>query len=157
MNRQTILAAGGIVFRDHGRLLVAVVQLRKYRHWVLPKGKLKRKERARTAAKREVLEETGHKVELQEFLGAISYETNGRPKVVQFWRMQAVGNPVRDPASDIKEVRWLSIKKAVKTLTYPREQIFLHNAMAPLRRRLRKPNGVWKVSSLLTRKRRKRS
>jgi len=154
MNRRTILAAGGIVFRGNGRLLVAVVQLRKYRHWVLPKGKLKRNEKARAAARREVLEETGHKVAMQEFLGAISYETSGKPKIVQFWRMQAVGSPVRDPASDIKEVRWLSIKKAVETLTYPREQIFLRSVLTPSSRPQRRPNGVWKVGSWLMRKHR---
>ncbi len=129
MRARITLAAGGIVLRDKGRLEIAVVQLRKYPHWVLPKGKLKRNERPRSAAKREVIEETGHKVTVQEFLGTLAYESSGRSKVVQFWRMKANGAAVRDPASDIREVRWLSIKKALMTLTLPREQIFLRHAL----------------------------
>jgi 8-oxo-dGTP diphosphatase len=127
------LAAGGIVFRKKRRAEIAVVQLRKYPHWVLPKGKLKRNEKPRSAAKREVVEETGHKVRVREFLGAIAYESSGRPKVVQFWRMQANKAAIQDPASDIREVRWLSVKKALATLSLPREQIFLRHALAPSR------------------------
>ncbi len=139
MNR-TIHAAGGIVFRRSSKLEVAIVQLSKYRQWVLPKGKLKRNEKARQAAKREVLEETGHKVEVNEFLGVLSYESRGKAKIVRFWRMQALGSAVRAPASDIKEVRWLSLKRAMQTLTHPHEQIFLQHAAAskPLPRRRKK-------------------
>ncbi len=144
MRGRLTLAAGGIVLRDKGRLEIAVVQLRKYPHWVLPKGKLKRNEKPRSAARREVIEETGHKVTVQEFLGTLAYESSGRSKVVQFWRMKVNGGAVRDPASDIREVRWLSIKKALVTLTLPREQIFLRHALVatsqkkrPRRKRLR--------------------
>ena len=144
MSGRVILAAGGIVFRKKKRPEIAVVQLRKYPHWVLPKGKLKRNEKPRSAAKREVVEETGHNVSVQEFLGAIAYESSGRSKVVQFWRMKADGDAIRGPASDIREVRWLSVKKALETLSLPREQIFLRHALAPaetkkrtLRKRLR--------------------
>jgi len=131
MSGRVILAAGGIVFRKKRRPEIAVVQLRKYPHWVLPKGKLKRNEKPRSAAKREVVEETGHNVSVQEFLGAIAYESSGGAKVVQFWRMKADGESVRGLASDIREVRWLSVKKALETLSLPREQIFLRHALAP--------------------------
>ena len=77
------------------------------------------------------MEETGHKVTVQEFLGAIAYESSGRSKVVQFWRMKADGETVQGLASDIREIRWLSVKKALATLSLPREQIFLRHALAP--------------------------
>ena len=145
MRGRVILAAGGIVFRKKRRPEIAVVQLRKYPHWVLPKGKLKRNEKPRSAAIREVVEETGHKVTVQEFLGAIAYESSGRSKVVQFWRMKADGEALRGPASDIREVRWLSVKKALETLSLPREQIFLRHALAPVetkkRTRRKRLNG----------------
>jgi 8-oxo-dGTP diphosphatase len=131
MRARVILAAGGIVFRGNRRGQIAVVQLRKYPHWVLPKGKLKRNEKWRSAAKREVLEETGHKVDVREFLGTMAYESSGRSKIVQFWRMQAVGTAVQDPASDIRAVRWLTVKKALQMLTFPREQIFLRHVLSP--------------------------
>jgi len=145
MSGRVILAAGGVVFRKKKRPEIAVVQLRKYPHWVLPKGKLKRNEKPRSAAKREVVEETGHNVSVQEFLGAIAYESSGGAKVVQFWRMKADGESVRGLASDIREVRWLSVKKALETLSLPREQIFLRHALAPVetkkRTRRKRLNG----------------
>ena len=58
--RAPIQAAGGIVLRGDRRPQFAVVQLRKLGAWVLPKGKLAADEDAMAAARREVLEETGH-------------------------------------------------------------------------------------------------
>ena len=58
--RAPILAAGGIVLQEGSRPRIAIVRLRKQKIWVLPKGKLYPGERALAAAKREVLEETGH-------------------------------------------------------------------------------------------------
>ena len=103
MTQTPILAAGGIVFRGGLKPLIAVVQRRKDNDWVLPKGKLKRRERAITAARREVIEETGHNVLVREYLGAISYDVGGRPKVVQFWRMEAAG-PIGEVMREIKSV-----------------------------------------------------
>ena len=119
-----ILAAGGIVLRGSFRPHVAIVRLRRDKAWVLPKGKLYPSERALTAAKREVVEE-GYEVSVHEFLGSMSYPVAGRIKIVQFWHMQAVGGPVREPAYEIKTVKWLPLKLAIKTLTRVHERIFL--------------------------------
>ena len=97
MARTPIYAAGGIVVRGHARPLIAVVQRSKDDAWVLPRGKLKRNENPVVGARREVVEETGHRVRVYEFLGAITYRARGRPKIVQFWRMQAYKWPSRDP------------------------------------------------------------
>lgn len=122
-----ILAAGGIVVRGIRKPLIAVVQRRKDDKWFLPKGKLKRREKAIAAARREVMEETGHDVEVHEFLGAISYEVRGKPKLVQFWRMQAVSGPTRDLMDDIKAVDWLPLQAAISRLEHPLERLFLRN------------------------------
>ena len=73
MARKTIYAAGGIVVRGGARPLIAVVQRSKDERWVLPRGKLKRDENPLAGARREVVEETGHRVQVHEFLGAITY------------------------------------------------------------------------------------
>jgi len=52
--RSPILAAGGVVLRSSREPLIAVVQLRKYNDWVLPKGKINDDESALAAARREV-------------------------------------------------------------------------------------------------------
>lgn len=123
-----IQAAGGVVMRGGSRRpLFAVVRRRKDDRWVLPRGKLKRDERPIAGAKREVFEETGHRVRVHEFLGAITYNTRGKAKVVQYWRMQADEHPVREPMEDIKRVDWLSLSAAIKKLNHPMERLFLRN------------------------------
>jgi 8-oxo-dGTP diphosphatase len=127
MARAPIFGAGGIVVRDGNEALIAIVQRRKDDEWVLPKGKLKRHESPVAAAEREVMEETGQDVVVGEFLGAVSYRVGRRPKVVQFWRMQARDHPARKLAKDIKAVRWLPLEAAIGKLTDPLEQVFLRN------------------------------
>jgi 8-oxo-dGTP diphosphatase len=127
MARTPILAAGGIVFRGGRRRLVAVVQRRKDNGWVLPKGKIKRKERAIAAARREVLEETGQSVFVHDFLGVVSYTVGGRPKIVQFWKMEAIGGRTAKLTGDVKAVEWLPPASAIKRLSRPIERAFLQN------------------------------
>jgi 8-oxo-dGTP diphosphatase len=120
-----ILAAGGIVLRHGARPLIAIVQRRKDNRWVLPKGKLKRRESTAAAAKREAIEETGQNVRVHEFLGAITYESRSKPKVTHFWRMQTHDGSSRELTRDIKAVEWLSLSDAIERLTHPLEQTFL--------------------------------
>ena len=126
--------------RNGKRPLIAVVQRAKDELWVLPRGKLKSNESAMAGARREVIEETGHRVRVREFVGAITYRARGRPKVVQFWRMQAEVKPSRDVMKDIMAVEWLPLSSAVRRLSYPLEKLFLSNVgrMALRRRRLRR-------------------
>jgi 8-oxo-dGTP diphosphatase len=124
-SRIPILAAGGIVLRNSPLPEFAVVQSRKTDTWGLPKGKLAAGEDAMAAARREVLEETGCRVTVHEFLGALAYEASGRPKVIQFWRMEAVGHPVGYLMHDVKAVRWLALEDAINRLSHLREQVFL--------------------------------
>ncbi len=125
--------------RNGKRPLIAVVQRAKDELWVLPRGKLKSNESAMAGARREVIEETGHRVRVREFVGAITYRARGRPKVVQFWRMQAEVKPSRDVMKDIMAVEWLPLSAAVRRLSYPLEKLFLSNVgrMALRQRRLR--------------------
>jgi 8-oxo-dGTP diphosphatase len=142
-HRAPVLAAGGIVVADGPQPLIAIVRLRKNRAWVLPKGKLKPGEDAAAAARREVLEETGHDVLLHEFLGTMSQASGRRLKIVQFWRMQAGGAPVRELMRDVKAVRWLPLQQAIEALTDAHEQAFLAQvgpaALAAAARSAREP------------------
>ena len=127
MARTPVLAAGGIVLRREAPPRFAVVRLRKRNEWVLPKGKLDDGETPRDAAEREVLEETGHDVEVHEFLGTLVYDSGGRSKVVHYWRMDAGGKPVRALMSDIREVDWLPLDEALDRLSRGYERAFLEN------------------------------
>jgi 8-oxo-dGTP diphosphatase len=125
---EVVLAAGGIVVRDAPEPLIAIVQLRKDKAWVLPKGKLRPNEEALAAARREVMEETGHEVSIHQFLGSMSHASRGRLKVVQFWHMRAAGEPARKLMDDVKAVKWLPLDSAISSLTHTEEKVFLANA-----------------------------
>jgi 8-oxo-dGTP diphosphatase len=127
MANKIIQAAGGIVVRRGARRRFAVVQRSKDGLWVLPRGKLKRNERAIVGAQREVAEETGCRVHVREFLGAITYRAHGRSKIVQFWRMDAGFRPIREVTKDVAAVKWLPLAAAVRKLNFPLEKLFLSN------------------------------
>ncbi len=125
MARTPVLAAGGIVLRRESTPLIAVVRLRKRNEWVLPKGKLDDGETPRDAARREVLEETGHEVAVHEFLGTLVYESGGGHKVVHYWRMEAGAAPAHGLMNDVKAVDWLPFDAAVERLSRAYERAFL--------------------------------
>jgi 8-oxo-dGTP diphosphatase len=127
MAREPVLAAGGIVMRREQPPLVAVVRLRKRDEWVLPKGKLDDGETPRAAARREVLEETGHNVTVHEFLGTLVYESGGRSKVVHYWRMEAGDEQAYELMHDVRAVDWLPLDAAVARLSRGYERAFLEN------------------------------
>lgn len=128
--------------REGARALVAIVQRSKDDAWVLPRGKLKRDESPIAGAHREVVEETGHRVRVHEFLGAITYRARGRSKVVQFWRMEARTKPSHELMADIVAVEWLPLEAAIRRLSYPLEKLFLRN-VGPhvIARRKQKPRS----------------
>jgi 8-oxo-dGTP diphosphatase len=127
MARAPVLAAGGVVTRGDAKPRIAIVRRRKDNNWVLPRGKLKRKEKAILGAEREVVEETGYKVRVHEFIGAIAYSAHGKPKVVQFWRMRAGSAPKHEITRDIKAVKWLPLDLAIKKLHFPLEKLLLRS------------------------------
>lgn len=163
MARKPTHSAGGVVVRKGARRLIAVVQRSKDGQWVLPRGKLKRNENARAGARREAAEETGHKVSVHDFLGAIVYRAQGGPKLVQFWHMRAGKTARRAPLRDIAAVAWLPLPRAVKRLSYPLERLFLQGVASDLtpKKKKRPPKGRKKKSnsksrSVSSRARRKR-
>jgi 8-oxo-dGTP diphosphatase len=160
MAKESVLAAGGIVLRREQPPLVAVVRLRKRDEWVLPKGKLNDGETARAAARREVLEETGHNVTVHEFVGTLVYESGGRSKVVHYWRMEAGGEQVHELMNDVTAVDWLPLDAAVARLSRSYERAFLANvgpiAMTVLARKLKaKPAAATSKAAPATKKRRR--
>jgi 8-oxo-dGTP diphosphatase len=147
-----ILAAGGIVIRGNTKPRFAIVRMRREKSWVLPKGKLMPREHPRDAAKREVLEETGHDVSVHKFLGSVAYPADGRIKIVQFWLMRASGLPEYELSDDVKVVKWLPLRQAIDTLSRPHEKVFLTHVGPIALHEIRKTAG--KKSRAARRKRR---
>ncbi len=99
--------------------------------WTLPKGKLEAGEDDPTAATREVEEETGWRAEITRDLGTVDYALpDGRQKTVRWYSMRGL-HPVRDPAKDVDEVRWLTSTAIRALLTYPLDGQILDRAELP--------------------------
>jgi 8-oxo-dGTP pyrophosphatase MutT (NUDIX family) len=120
---EQVEAAGGVVWRrrDGGDLEVLVVHRPRYDDWSFPKGKLDPGEDHRTAAWREVWEETGLECELGTELAEVRYADRfGRPKRVRYWAMQVTGGEFT-PNDEVDELRWASPDDAASLLSYERD------------------------------------
>jgi 8-oxo-dGTP diphosphatase len=117
-----VLAAGGVVVRDDGR--IAVIHRPRYDDWSLPKGKLDPGESFEDGAVREVLEETGVRGRITGELESTSYaDRKGREKLVRWYRMELDGDPSDFAANDeVDELRWLTPGEAGALLTYERDR-----------------------------------
>lgn len=104
-----IEAGGGIVQKEHKILLI----FRKGK-WDLPKGKLESGETKKEGALREVEEETGVKVTLQDKIGATwhTYLQNGKYvlKRTYWYAMDCVDDSKMKPQKEegIQDVRWMN-------------------------------------------------
>lgn len=122
--RKLVIAAGGLVQDEHGRLLV-MFRLGK---WDLPKGKVDRGEAIEAAAIREVQEECGlQRLTIERDLPSTwhTYERGGveHLKRTDWFFMQGSSDEVLTPQleEDIQEVKWITREQlpAVLSNTYP--------------------------------------
>jgi 8-oxo-dGTP pyrophosphatase MutT (NUDIX family) len=119
---QTVQAAGGVVWRRRdGEVQVLLVHRPKYDDWTFPKGKLEPGESHEQAAVREVREETGLRcVRGPELVESHYDDAKGRPKVVRYWMMTVDGGSFVHN-DEVDEIRWQTVAKAAKSLTYARD------------------------------------
>jgi 8-oxo-dGTP pyrophosphatase MutT (NUDIX family) len=115
-----VRAAGGVVVRDDGRVLV--VHRPKHDDWTFPKGKAAPGEADEACALREVREETGLDCVLDDELPQTRYvDSRGRPKRVRWWRMRPIGQSVLELTDEVDELRWLEPLEAAALLSYERD------------------------------------
>lgn len=131
MTRRTkIRAAGAVVLRGTGdETEVLAIHRPRYDDWSLPKGKGEPDELAPQTAVREVLEETGAAVRLGLRLPTIRYQLTKGPKTVQYWRAEVLEQRPWVPNSEVDVVRWFTIDKAMRRLTYADERRVLSAAL----------------------------
>ena len=103
--------------------------------WGLPKGTPEDGETREQTALREVTEETGLQVNIEEFVDSIDYcfERYGDGaachKVVHFYLMSANGGDLSLHDHEFDYVRWLPVSDALRTLTYDNEVQVVKNAL----------------------------
>jgi 8-oxo-(d)GTP phosphatase len=136
-----VVAAGAVVLRrESGRSEVLLVHRPKYDDWSFPKGKLDPHEPARTAAVREVLEETGVHIRLGPPLADQAYvygPKHDRTKVVHYWVGRARSDDevaTYEPNHEIDDVRWVDVDEAKRLLSYPRDRDTLAEALPFVRK-----------------------
>jgi 8-oxo-dGTP diphosphatase len=126
--------AGGILWRETPRgRLVAVVHRRRQDDWSLPKGRLEAGERWRSAALREVAEETGCSAVIHHFAGAKLFVNRRRPKLVLYWHMGIVEEGAVEVDDEVDEVAWLSLRDALSILDHRSDRLLLMRATANYR------------------------
>ena len=117
--KEHIFAAGTVIFKGRGlNQKIAVIHRPHREDWSFPKGKIDAPESAPAAAVRETLEETGLHVVLHQSLSPQEYIFDNLPKTVFYWRARLVKPPVFVPNEEADQLVWVSLKSALKLLTY---------------------------------------
>lgn len=136
---ERVVSAGGVVCREGPEGIEVVLCGRDEDHvWALPKGAPEPGESLERTALREVGEETGLRVAVQEALGSIRYQFRRRDlgvrfdKTVHHFLMNAVGGRVEDHDGEYDRVRWFPAEEALRLLTYPNEVKVVRRALRRL-------------------------
>ena len=139
---KSAVSAGGVVYRESaGAVQVVLCGHSGPETWNLPKGTPDQGEDMEETAVREVQEETGLHVEIEEPLGEIVYwftspEENTRyHKTVHFYLMAERGGSVELHDAEFDVVQWFPVKAAVKALTHANEAEVVQRAIGVLSRR----------------------
>lgn len=128
---ELIRAAGGLLWRDSPRgKEIAIIHRKRYKDWTLPKGKLDNGEDWQTAAIREVQEETGYDVQIEDFAGITCHMHDNRPKVVLYWNMRLLEEQKESPqkqidSQEVDKVKWMTIQEALGRLDYENEKALI--------------------------------
>ena len=132
-----LTSAGGVVYQVKWDQVEVVLCGRGYpRVWTLPKGTPERTETIEETALREVREETGLHVEIEEPVGSIYYEFDGKDdgkryrKTVRFFLMEPKGGNTGEHDCEFDEVRWFPIIEALRVIKYPNEALIIEQAMS---------------------------
>ncbi|MER6083602.1 NUDIX hydrolase [Streptomyces sp. NPDC001833] len=118
-HESVVQAAGCVLWRRSPahQLELALVYRPKWDDWSWPKGKLKRGETHEEAARREVLEETGHTCRLGAALPTALYvDHQHRFKEVRYWAAEATGGTFQ-PSEEVSDLVWLTPDEAGERIT----------------------------------------
>lgn len=126
---EPIRAAGVVVLREvDGRTEVLTVHRPRYGEWSLPKGKVESNEIPVMTAVRECDEETGLQVRLGPPLNSVTYQVQGRPKIVQYWLAANVAEEGAGDGDEVDEVAWCPVTEAAEHLKYREDALIVAQA-----------------------------
>ena len=132
-------SAGGVVYRwKDSDLQVVLCGRLSANTWSLPKGTPDFGESIEETALREVREETGFEVRIEQQLGQINYhfdvasENVRYYKTVFFFLMSVTGGSMDNHDPEFDTIRWFQVSEALDLLTYPSEASIARRAAALL-------------------------
>ena len=140
--RKSLVSAGGVVYRraKNGIEIVICGRTREGL-WTLPKGSPQDGESLTATARREVEEETGLSIAIEERVGSISYQFLGADgtsydKTVDHHLMTPVGGNMADHDTEFDEVRWVPAEEAIRLLRHPNEREIVRRALRLIQERV---------------------
>ena len=131
-------SCGALVYRiKNGELELLLVKHRFGGHWSFPKGHVEEGETEVETALREVHEETGLTIQLEDgFRQSVEYypRPNIRKQVVYFLGY-ADDDRTRRQEEEISEIRWVPLKSAHREVTFRNDKNLINHAKKFLRRK----------------------
>lgn len=129
-------SGGAVIDLRDGTPYVAMIATRGRSRWGLPKGAVFAGESSGQAAVREVKEETGLDAEIIVLLDTIEYffragDTLIR-KSVDFYLMHHIGGTMTPQLSEVDDVEWVELSKAIERASFDSERKLLSSALAQL-------------------------
>ena len=129
-------SCGAIVYRRfHGNIEILLIKHVNSGHWSFPKGHVEGNETELETARREIKEETGLDVILdQTFREIVSYSPKRDTlKIVVYFLAMARGHEFVRQEEEIAEIRWVDIARANSMLTYENDKTIVNRARAAIR------------------------
>ena len=129
-------SCGAIVYRRfHGNVEILLIKHINSGHWSFPKGHVEGDETELETARREIKEETGLDVILdQTFRETVSYSPKrDTQKIVVYFLALARNYDFVPQAEEIAEIRWVDIARATSMLTYENDKTIVNKARAAIK------------------------
>ncbi|MBQ6040076.1 MAG: NUDIX domain-containing protein [Oscillospiraceae bacterium] len=129
-------SCGAIVYRRfHGNIEILLIKHVNSGHWSFPKGHVEGDETELETARREIKEETGLDVILdQTFRETVSYSPRrDTQKIVVYFLALARNYDFVPQEEEIAEIRWVDIIRATRMLTYENDKTIVNKARAAIK------------------------
>ena len=124
-------SCGALVYRkENGKYKILLVKHRYGGHWCFPKGHVEAGENEIQTALREVMEETGIQIDLQEgFRQAVEYfpKPNVKKQVIYFLG-EARYEEYTMQEEEIREITWADLDKAYYMVTFKNDKNLINEA-----------------------------
>ena len=134
-NMEYPISAGGVVCRiKEGLPELVICGRNEAGTWSLPKGTPEFDETIEETAIREVREETGLNVGIQDYIGSIKYQFSNAQrniifyKTVYFYLMKVISGTTLNHDEEFDTVEWVLLKDALEKLTYENEVAIVQKA-----------------------------